>query len=684
MAKIIIVKQQDIQDCGVCCLSSIISFYGGYVPLERLRLDTHTTSDGATAYNLLNAASKYGFETKGIKVESLDDSNIYLPAIAHLKYRNGLNHFVVIYEITKTKVVLMDPAKGKVTLKRQEFLDVFSNILLMFYPKEKILCLEKGQSIFQVFGNLLLHEKKIFIQIVVVSIILTILTIISSYYFKVGLEAITNNPYLAYFKLIVIIFGIVTIFKCLFTYMRFYLENHLNKNIDVLLLSDFLAHLFKLPSNVIGSRSSAEILARVGELNNLKSLYTELFVDSLLDFILMFTSIPILLIISAKMFLVLFFIIVFYLIIGTLTMKKIYQKAYQNITYEEEFNNYVLESIKSYPSLKNLNLTNFILKTIEEKLSIFLYDNYEFNTYLNKTENLKNWVNEIGFFLVNTVGLYLIIKQSINIADLITFNSLMTFFLNPIKNLIDMLPKYNFFKATFTKISDFINIPVEKLGKRMPLENINLTIKNVSFSYNDLDPTLKDISFKAQAGEIIMFKGKSGCGKSTMCKILNKELTNYQGSIMLGKRNIKDYSLKTIRDNILYVGQNENLFSDTILNNIIMGRNISAAKFDEVTKLCGVEEIVNKKPFRYETFINNGTHSISGGEKQRIVLARSLLKDAKIIILDEVLSEVDYELEQQIINNLKQYFKNKIIIYITHKNHDSLFDKVISFAGEAC
>ena len=103
----VVVKQHDLQDCGVCSLASIIRFYDGFVPMERLRLDTHTTKDGATAYNILNAAQKYGFETKGIKIDSLDDCHIILPAIAHLKFKNGLNHFVVIYEITKTKVILI-------------------------------------------------------------------------------------------------------------------------------------------------------------------------------------------------------------------------------------------------------------------------------------------------------------------------------------------------------------------------------------------------------------------------------------------------------------------------------------------------------------------------------------------------------------------------------------------------
>lgn len=679
MPKVFVTRQQDLQDCGVCCLSSIIRYYDGYVPMERLRIDTHTTKDGSTAYNLLNAASKYGFEVRGVKITSLDDNNIFLPAIAHMKYKNGLNHFVVIYTITKNKVILMDPAKGKVSINRQEFLKNFSQILLMFYPREKIIYLQKGKNIFEVLGTIINSERKLFSQIIVISIILTALSIIGSYYFKIGLDAISDNTYLDYFKLIVLVFGVITIFKCLFFYMRIYLENHLNKNIDVFLLSDFLNHLYKIPSRSIGSRSSGEIISRVRELNNIKSLYTELFVNFLLDFLLALVSIPILISISSKMFLVLFFVVAIYFIIGLFTTKTIYRKAYQNITLEEEFNSYLLESIDTYSTVKNLNLTNYVLKNVEEKLSKYLYDNYTLNNYLNNTDSLKNGINEIGFFVANTVGLFLIIQQQLSITSLITFNSLMSFFLNPLKNLIDILPKYNFFKATFDKISDFINIPTEKLGKRTPFNNYAITVDNVSYSYNDYNLTLKNIAMKIKKGEKVMFKGKSGCGKSTMCNILIKEFLNYQGEIYIGEKNLKDYSLKTIRDNILYVSQKEQLFTASIKDNILLGRNISEEKFLSICKICGVDKIVLKKPFRYETIITNNEGYVSGGERQRIVLARSLLKEAKIIILDEVLSEVDFISERKIILDLKKNYPDKTIIYITHKAQEDLFDTVINF-----
>ena len=136
-----IIKQRDLKDCGACSLLSIIKHYKGYVPLEKIRLDTYTTKDGTTAYHLINAAKKYGFDSYGAKIDSdtLFNQNILMPCIAHLNLKNGITHFVVLYKISKNKLLVMDPGKGKVTMTKTEFLDVWTNIILFFHPREKIL-----------------------------------------------------------------------------------------------------------------------------------------------------------------------------------------------------------------------------------------------------------------------------------------------------------------------------------------------------------------------------------------------------------------------------------------------------------------------------------------------------------------------------------------------------------------
>lgn len=676
-----IVRQRDFKDCGVCALSSIIQHYGGYVSLERIRLDVKASSDGTNAFSLIEASKKYGFDSVGLKVKSLDDKKVKLPAIAHMNLKNGFQHFVVVYKFTKNKVVLMDPAKGRVVMSRDEFNREWSKTILIMYPRMKIISFNKENSLLSMFLKVLLSEKRLLFYIIVASIFMMIFTIASSYYFQVMIDGITSNYYVAYLRLFAVIFGVIVLLKLLFMYFRNYLENHLNKNIDCVLNASFLEHTFNLPLEIILSRTSGEIITRVNELGNIKSLFTEIFISCILDFLLMFASVPLLISISKDLFLALFLCLILYLFIGLISSKIVFKKAYHNIELEANFNNDLLENINMINSVKNLNVTSSRLKKIEESLSKFLYDTFLLSSFLNKEKTLKNWISEIGFFAINTWGFYLIFQGRLEITALVTFNTLLGFFLDPIKNCIDSIPKYNYLKATYAKINDFLSNEQEKMGKAIYLKDNSIKMENITYSYNDINNILNNFNLQIKGGEFVVFKGQSGCGKSTLCKMLDKYITNYKGDILIGSINIKDLSIATIRKNILYVNQNENIITDTIRNNILLDRNIPEKIFFKICKLCAVDEIVKRKPLRYNTIIGNEIGNISGGELQRIILARALLNNFQILILDEALSEVDYKMEEKIMINIRNYFKDKTIICITHKNHDKLFDRVINVGG---
>ena len=676
-----IVRQRDIKDCGVCSLASIIEYYGGYISLEKLRLDTKTTNEGTTALNIIEASKKYGFDAIGIKVSNLKDPKIFLPAIAHMVQKNGVNHYVVIYKITDKKVILMDPAKGKVVKTKDEFYEEWSHILLIFRPKRKIAIFQKENSLFNIFFRILFHEKKLFLLIFLTSIFMIAFSIVSSYHFQIMINAINKKYYITYIKLLGILFGIVVILKLIFTYIRSYLENYLNKNIDCLLNSNFIEHIFNLPLEVITSRTSGEIITRVNELNNIKNLFTEIFIACFLDLLLLLTAMPLLYNISNKLFLALILCLLLYLLVGLITSKIIYKKAYANIELEAEFNNILLENINMLNSIKNLNVTKRHLQKIENSLVNFVYDGFNFGKFINREMLIKNAINDIGFFIINTWGFYLIFKGNLEVTSLITFNTILGLILEPIKNCIDSLPKYNFVKASFSKINDFLSLNKEKLGEKNKLINNGIVIKNLTYSYDNITNIFKKFNLTIFPGTFVNLKGKSGSGKSTLCKMFDKYIIDYSGHIFIGNRNIKDLSINTIRSNITYVSQNECIFTGSIKENILLNREITDDAFYEVCQICLVEEIVNKKPFRYATGINNDSTNISGGEKQRIILARALLNDFEILILDEALSEVDYNTEKHIIKNLKKKYPTKTIIYITHKNHDYLFDYVINLGG---
>lgn len=672
-----IVRQQDEKDCGVCSLLSIIRYYKGNVPLEQLRLDARTNNEGTTALNLVLASQKYGFDAVGMKVENLNDIK-RLPAIAHLNLKKGYSHYVVIEKVTKDKIILMDPAKGKVVKFLWEFQKEWSGVVLIFYPKQKIMVLKNDVTLFTIFKKVFISEKNLIKIIVLVSFLLTIFTIALGYYFQMFNSLYLNKYPINYLKVLVLVFAIFTCFKLFLTYYRSYLENHLNKNIDCLITSDFLKHLFNLPLNVITSRKSGEILSRVNELTSIKGLITEIFITYTLDFLIVVITTFLLIRISSKLFLILFLTTIFYLFVGIITKKSIFEKAYQNISIESEFNNTVLENIKMINSIKNLDVVDGTLNKIERKLTHYLYDTYKVNTILNKINIFKVSCYEIGFFLINTFGFYFVYKGIINMIDLITFNALLNLYFEPLKNIVDSIPKYSFMKASITKINDFLGVHAEILGEKTSTDGYDISINNLNYSYNKYQNVLKSVNLNIKEGEFVLLQGASGSGKSTLCSILNKYITDYTGDILFGKMNYKDLSIKTIRENIVYVGQNENIFTGSIKENITFGHEVSDLEFKKVCNICKVDDIAYKKTFRYESLIGSDEGNISGGEKQRIILARAVLKDFNVLILDEALSEVDIKLELEILKNIRDNYKDKTIIYISHKKYPNVFDKVIS------
>ena len=671
--------QHDFKDCGVTCMQWIIIYYGGYISLEKLREDTLTDSNGTNAYQIVTAFKKWGFDAKGILVHDLT-KDVKFPLIAHMELDNGLEHFVVVKECLNDTVYLMDPGIGNIKMTLTKFNKLFTGHIILVYPRDNIVKMDKGITISKLFLNIISKEKFLIIKIILTSLVWTILSIISSYYLKAGSNLLDYNLYLL--KCFVVSFGIITLLKVLSLYIREYFENHLSNLVDTYIYPEFLRHLFYLPSKVIKSRSTGEIVTRISELSNIKSLFSDIFISCFLDSLMAIISIVILFMINHSLCYILIICIVIYTIYSIIISKIIYKKVLENINYQTEFNSLTIENISMFDSIKNLNITDNILIKLEKSLSKYLFDNYHFNSFFNLSNLGKDFLLEMCLFIINSYGFYNILNGNLTIIDLFTFNLILAYFIDPIKNIISILPKYNYVKASFTKISEFINLDEEEIKEDNNLLKGDICFRNVSYSYNNYNNVIDNLSFNIKSGEHTLLNGISGSGKSTICKLLYKENYNYQGEILIDNCNIKDLSLGSIRDSILYVSQNEELFTGSIKDNILMGRDVPDNLFQDVANICELESIVSKKSMRYDSLVEVSAKNISGGEKQRIILARGLLKNANIIILDEALSEVDKDLESKIIKNIKKYFHDKTIIYISHKNQTRNFSHIINLGEQ--
>ena len=670
------ILQRDLKDCGACSILCLLKYYNGYVPLEKIREDTMTNINGTTAYHIVNALKLYGFESIGVKVEDIFSEEIYLPAICHLILKNGLQHLVVIYKITNKYIFMMDPAKGKIKMKVSEFLTIWDNVLILAMPIS-VIKLDKEKSIFKLFLELVNKNRNIFLTICLVNFLVVFLSIINSFYFQVAVSEINKGSDINFLKFIILLFGSLTLMKVILSYVKDYYITFLNKNLDNEIFTNFLSHIFKLPLKFMQNRTTGEIISRVDELSQVKSLFSEIFTNLILNMILILTSSIILYFINSKLFFILCLIVGIYIVSGLIFNKIIYYRIKENIDAGTKFNAILVENVEMNNSIKNLNLEDKFLYRLKSKLLSLLKSNFHLERLINNNNLFESLIYDSGIFIISTVGIYLIYKGSLDLLNLVTFNSIILYLFDPIKSLISLLPKYNYLKASFKKLGEFIAMNEEIHNDGFNLKDNSITLKNVTFSYNKYKNVIENMCLEINARDKVFLQGPSGSGKSTICKLLYRIYDGYNGNIYLGGQNELDCSLDSIRNNILYVGQEEALFTGTIKDNILCFRDITDEELEQVVKICKIDDIVNKRANRFDTIINATSNNLSGGERQRLILARALLKKSNIIILDEALSEVNITIERDIIKSICEVYKNTTLIYVSHKDVSDLFPKVI-------
>ena len=664
-----IVIQRDIKDCGPCCLLSIIRHYNGNVPLEKIRLDSYADNRGTSAYNLIKASEIYGFESLGIKCNSLNDIK-KLPCIAHVILDSGLNHYMVIYGIKNDKVIVMDPAKGKAIYKKEDFLKIWNNIVIVSYPKQNIIKYPAQKSIVSFFLTLILKEKYLYIKIIILSIMITLLNLTLSLYLKIGNYYINNNYS---FILLFIIFSFIVIIKNSFILFHNFNYIKLNSKIHKNLISDFTSHIFSLPSMILQNRSSGEIITRVNELNDIKDLLSDLVIGIILDGLLVINSGIVLFFLNKRLCVLVLTFLLWYFIIAIVSAKKINDKIHKMISKDTEYNETLLDMIDMNPSINNLQIKSQVNDNVNYHLEEKIKEDISLKKYLSIINLLKSFLSDIAIIAINTIALYQINNGLMSMINLVTFNTIYLYLFNSFDKVLGVLPEYYYLKNSIYKVSEFKNLEEEKNTGIKSFEIGNITINNLNYTYND-NKILSDLNYVFKKGKSYFISGKSGSGKSTLLKMIYKDIDNYKGEIFLNNNNYKDIKLDDVKKNIIMINQQEKLFSGTIYQNIKCYRNISEEDFNKVCKMCLVDRVIEKKSLRYFSNIKDSLTNLSGGEKQQIILARNLLKKGNIIIIDEALSEVDYNTEKRIISNLKKNYKDKLIIYVSHKNLAPLFD----------
>lgn len=304
----------------------------------------------------------------------------------------------------------------------------------------------------------------------------------------------------------------------------------------------------------------------------------------------------------------------------------------------------------------------------------FLNGMFKLNNHVNNQAFMKDLINEIGNIFILFIGSILVYEHKFSIGYLITYSSMMVYFLEPIRNIIDMDFNVKESKESITRVLSLYENYSDK--GIINFKDGNICFKNLSFTFDNRKDILKGVNVSINKGEKVMIYGTSGSGKSTLLKLLMGYYSVDRGMIFIDNIDINDYKVKSLRKNITYVSQNEVLFNDTLINNLRF-KCCDNDRILSMTRLLEFNEILDND-LGLNMMVEENGFNLSGGQRQRIVLARALLGQAQIILIDEGLSQVDVSLERKILINIFNEFKDKTFIIISHRMENlDLFDKFI-------
>ena len=660
-----VIIQKDSKDCGVCCLAMIIKYYQGNIPLSIIRNNTKTDMKGTTAYHLINYASEIGFNARGIRcdIDSLINKEKTFPCIANVTINNSYKHYIVIYKVLKSKILVCDPAYGLKTIDINEFKKIYNEIILEFYPETNIPYMEE-KSIVSFTIDLLKKQKKLSLSVVIVSVLMTLYAVFNSFFVKFIIDSITHSK--SFLTSIFIIFTITYFIKCILNYIRNYILIYINQRVDYVLTTDTFKHILSLPYQYYRNHPTGDIISRINDLDNIKIMISKISMSLFIDSFLTLISFVMMFIINKYLALISFLMMLLYLMIVILFRDKLVKNINLAKQSKADKSSYMVEAITGIETVRGLNIESFVLNKFIKKQQKELSNILRLDKLYILESLFKDIVNDLGYVILLTIGALFVSDNKLSLGELMASESLLIYFLEPIKNIINLDSNIKEATSSLRRMLD-LYIDNKEDGYINELKIDNICFKKLRYTYNDEKYILDNINLTIKSNDKVMVIGKSGSGKSTMFKLLMNYYKINRNMIFLNEKDINDYTNEVIRNNVSYISQNEILFNDTIYNNLKLDRNIDDEFIYKICRACKVDDIVEKRNLGFNTLIEENGFNISGGEKQRIILARLLLNNSKVFIIDEGLNELDVSLERKILKNVFKIFPDRIFIIISHR-----------------
>lgn len=669
------VLQQTNDDCGIASIMTILLNYGIKPSREEILEMVSKKRGGYSAYDLIKISEHYDIKASGIKT-SIDKIQKF-PVIAHTIKNKNMFHFIVIFEINKRKniIKIMDPEDGLKVITFKEFEKITTNIFLIFDDKKKQRYNDKRfkKEILKLFKD----NKKLIIKTFIVSIILVVLSIIFNYYLKIIL---TYNKFSVILN-ISLTFMFLAFMKNIIDYVKNKLVLEISIKVDKDITKKVSNHILNLPYKYFVKKRTGELVTIIEDIENFKEIVIKIFVLCLVDFTLI-------LMILFYIYLLNFYtgflltILIYLIILITRKYQYIFNDSFIKLKNSKiSCSSSLINYFTSIETIKNLNITTKISKILNAKYEESLEYEKKYSEKYYNYNFLKNGLIELFYLLFITLTSFLSIKNSVELLDIVVFSSMFYMLTGLLSNITESISLYKVYQTSTDRILDCLTVK-EEVFESTNFSKINeIQFKDIKYQ-NDENLILDNVNLKVREREKIYITGKSGIGKSTLMKLLLRYFENQKGKILIDNIEINDLPLSFIRENITYIGQNEELFQDSIINNLRLVEEDDSV-INKVSKITLLDKMIEDKNISYDYLIEESGYNLSGGERKKIILTRGLLKLKNVLILDEVFNEMSVEEERIILEGIFKNYSDKIIILISHRNSNTdLFDKKYNLKGE--
>lgn len=670
-----LLRQHDEMDCGAICFAEIARLYKFDLSVADAWEYVKTDKNGTTLYGIANGAEKIGLHAEALQgtseemEKSLKNGEISYPFIAHVLIGDEFLHYIVVEKISEDEISIFDPAAGNTTISRKEFYKIWTGYLITFAKTEKFVTHKEKSKSFSSFYQYLQGQHKFLGIIFLLSVLITGVGLISAYAFKEVTDMFIGEIYKK--NIINMIFGgllILYIAQSVMQMIRGKMIAGVSRTLSERLTLDYFGHVIDLKMPGIQCRSTGEYMSRMADTDTIRNAISGATVTLLLDTMMIVMGGIALWHQNARMFMVSLAVVLVYVLIVILYRKPLKNRNREVMERNAEVQSFFKESIDGIETVKAAGIEDYIKDKGRKKYESFQKADYQNNVTNFRQEVLVQFVELAGILLVLWMGFEFVLAGRMSMGSLIAYYVLMSYFTEPMKNLIQLQPELESALIAADRLQDIISMSVEEHETGKEMKDGDIVFKNINFRYGGRERVLKNLSLKIEKGKNIAIVGPSGCGKTTLAKLLLKFYEYENGEIYIGETDIRELSVDDLRKKIVYVSQENFFFADSIKNNLILGReDVKEEELIEICKICAVDEFVKNMPMGYDTILAENASDLSGGQKQRLAIARALLQKPEVLILDESTSHLDNITESRIKDMLSKYRKNMTCIIIAHR-----------------